>query len=516
MADSVDSIILANNSKMNYESQVIKKPGDFIEKIAFLKKSDYVLLCLFCQEDSKLKDFYELIYIFENPESLELYEVRYELNGCGVSIAEKFPVANLYEREITDGFGVLFEGAYDTRRLFLHASYPEDFHPLKKSFANAPVKTRDNVPEEALYKFKKLEGKGVYEVAVGPVHAGIIEPGHFRFSVIGEAIFNLETRLFYLHRGIEKLAEGKRPSECLKIAESVSGDETVANTVCFCLAAEKIAGITLSLRAETLRGIALEMERVCSLLSDCAGMLTDVAYPVGSSRFMALKEECMRMNKKLFGHRFIRGYIQIGGVSHDIDSTELLVLESFIAEIEESVKEAYISAINSSSVIDRLATTGIIEQHFIKPLNLTGPVARASGSRRDVRADYPYGIYTNKSPDVTSYEAGDVLSRFMLKAEEIMASSRFIKNIIREIPEGEIKSLQTEIPDGCSFAMVEGARGQNLHYLNIKNGLVWRYKVRTASFSNWLSIEHAVMENIVPDFPVINKSLNLSYAGNDL
>ncbi|MDD4127670.1 MAG: NADH-quinone oxidoreductase subunit C, partial [Methanomicrobium sp.] len=259
MADSLNSIMPANNSKMNYLSQIIKKPEDFIEKIVLLKKSEYVLLCLFCQEDSKLKGFYELIYIFENPESLELYEVRYELDGYGVSVADKFPVANLYEREITDGFGIKFEGAYDTRRLFLHASYPEDFHPLKKSFVNGSVKTRDNVSEESLYKFKKLEGKGVYEVAVGPVHAGVIEPGHFRFSVIGEAIFNLETRLFYLHRGIEKLAEGKKPSECLKIAESVSGDETVANTVCFCLAAEKIAGIKLSLRAETLRGIALEM-----------------------------------------------------------------------------------------------------------------------------------------------------------------------------------------------------------------------------------------------------------------
>lgn len=516
MTKKYELIAPANESSAILKSESLENSDELKNRVFELKESGHILLCLFCRESVNQQGIFELIYIFENTESSEIIELFYESCGNAVSISELFSVASLYEREITDGFGIIFEGAYDTRRLFLHAAYPQDFHPLKKSFVNGPVITRDDVPEESLYRFKKLDGKGVYEIAVGPVHAGVIEPGHFRFSVIGEAIFNLETRMYYLHRGIEKLAEGKNPYECIQIAESVSGDETAANTVCFCLAAEKIAGINISCRAETLRGIALEMERVCSLLSDCAGMLTDVAYPVGSSRFMALKEECMRMNKKLFGNRFIRSYIRIGGVSHDIESTELLILESFIAKIERSVHEAYTDAVNSSSVIDRLATTGIIGHGFVKPLNLTGPVGRASGSRRDVRRDYPYGIYKKYSPEIITYNDGDVLSRFMLKAEEIMASSRIIKKIVKEIPEGDIEKTNTDIPDGCALAMVEAARGQNLHYLSIKDGLVWRYKIRTASFTNWLSIEHAVIDNIVPDFPVINKSLNLSYAGNDL
>ncbi|ADN35811.1 NADH dehydrogenase (ubiquinone) 30 kDa subunit [Methanolacinia petrolearia DSM 11571] len=517
MADSCKPTMIANNGVMEHEFHLAEIDTDFGERIEYLKRSGYVLLCLFCREDSATRDLFRLTYIFESQENRRIYEMEYETSGDAISIAEKFPTASLYEREITDGFGILFRGSFDTRRLILHAAYPKDFHPLKKSFCNGPVNVREIVPEEELYKFRRLDGKGVYEVAVGPVHAGIIEPGHFRFSVIGEAIFNLETRLYYLHRGIEKLAEGKKPAECLKIAESISGDESVANAVCFCLAAEKIAGIRPSLRAETLRGIALEMERICSLLSDCAGMLTDVAYPVGASRFMALKEECMRMNRKLFGHRFIRDYITIGGVSGDVGSTDLLLLESFADRIGESVKEAYDSAINSSSVIDRLATTGIIRQSLIRPLNLTGPAARSSGSRRDVRTDYPYGIYNHHTPVVPSHDAGDVLSRFMQKAEEIQASARFIKGITGEMPAGEIKTSGPDIyDDGCAFAMVEGARGQNLHYLEIRDGKIWRYKVRTASFTNWLSIEHAVIGNIVPDFPVINKSLNLSYAGNDL
>ena len=516
MTISPDKGNICEDTAFNYGKEVFKNPDEFRDKITSLKKSGAVLLCLFCLEDYSSKDVFRLIYLFENCFSIEVSEIEFVTEGSARSVAELFPVAFLYEREISDGFGIVFDGSYDKRRLFLHESYPKNFHPLRKSFANGPVKMRDNIPEDELYEFKRLEGKGVYEIAVGPVHAGIIEPGHFRFSVIGETMFNLETRFHYLHRGIEKFAEGKKPDECIKIAESVSGDETVANSACLCLAIEKIAGIEPSLRAEALRGIALEMERVCSLLSDCAGMLTDVGYPIGASPFMVLKEDCMRMNKRLFGHRFIRGYMTTGGVSHNIVSTELLVLESFIGGIEESVKEAFNNAINSSTLIDRLATTGIIEPRFVKPLNLTGPVGRASGSRRDVRADYPYGIYKKFAPELCSSEKGDVLSRFMIKAEDIMASSRLIRRIIHEMHEGEINDLVHRIPDGCAFAMVEGARGQNLTYLNVYEGRVWRYKVRTASFTNWLSLEHAVMNNIVPDFPVINKSLNMSYAGNDL
>lgn len=516
MVNSPDKGNIFDNTAVNYEKIVLPNPAGFKERVISLKESGSVLLCLLCLEDPSSKDVFRLVYLFENFDYMQVSEIEYVTDGSAISVSELFPVASLYEREISDGFGVVFEGSYDRRRLFLHESYPDNFHPLRKSFLNGPVKTRDEIPEEDLYEFKRLEGKGVYEVAVGPVHAGIIEPGHFRFSVIGETIFNLETRFYYLHRGIEKLAEGKKPDECLKIAESVSGDEAASNSVCLCLAVERIAGIKPSLRAEALRGIALEMERICSLLSDCAGMLIDVGYPIGASPFMARKEECMRIIKRLFGHRFMRGYMRIGGVSHDIVSTELLVLESFIAGIEEKVKEAYNNAINSSTLIDRLATTGIIEPRFVRPLNLTGPVGRASGSRRDVRTDYPYGIYKSFTPELFSYDAGDVLSRFMIKSEDIMASARFIRKIICEMPEGEINDINHEIPDGCAFAMVESARGQNLTYLNVYNGRVWRYKVRTASFTNWLSIEHAVMNNIVPDFPVINKSLNLSYSGNDL
>ncbi len=213
------------------------------------------------------------------------------------SISKTCPSACWYEREITDGFGVRFQGAFDTRRLFLHENYPSDFHPLLKSFKNGKIKTQP--PEcQNEYVFKRVDGEGVYQIPVGPVHAGIIEPGHFRFSVIGETIFNLEIRLFFKHRGLEKLAEGKRPQDCVKIAETISGDETVANAVAFCDAVEKICQIAVPSRAAQLRMVLLEIERIYSHLGDLAGMCVDVAYPVGASPYLFSEKKSLGKMKR--------------------------------------------------------------------------------------------------------------------------------------------------------------------------------------------------------------------------
>ncbi len=223
-----------------------------------------------------------------------------------------FSSASWYERKIRDLFGIDFPGAFDRRRLVLHECYPEGgFHPMKKSVPNRPFSPVTAIPPEEEYQFMPVEGgKGVYQIPVGPVHAGIIEPGHFRFSAVGETVVNLEVRMFYKHRGgIEKLAEGgKRPDECVAVAEAVSGDESVANALGFALAVERIAGVAVPGRAEYLRTIYAELERIHSHLGSLAGMLVDVAYPpVGASRFTVLREEIFRLNRDLTGSRFMRG-----------------------------------------------------------------------------------------------------------------------------------------------------------------------------------------------------------------
>jgi len=485
---------------------------EFEAAIPYLSAHKFVLISLFCAEGFA-RSGYTLFYVFERKGSI-LVLLR-NITSQAASIARIFPTAAWFERECRDGFGVEFDGAFDNRRLFLHESYPDHLHPLKKSVCNLPVTMKKEIDITDEYPFRRVEGEGVYQVPVGPVHAGIIEPGHFRFSVIGETIFNLEIRLFYTHRGIEKLSEGKLPRDCVKIAEAVSGDESVANAAGFCMAVERFSGIVVPDRAWHLRTILLELERCCSHLGDQAGMLTDIAFPLGASQFSVLREELFRRNEVLTGSRFMRGMLCIGGTSRDVDTAQLTELAGFLKEFRKRYKIGLKIVLSTPSVIDRFERTGIIKKPLLRPLNITGPAARASGGRVDVRINHPYGLYNRFVPALIPLKDGDVLSRFTIKAAEIMNSLELIGQVIDQITEGSIKS-DSPVSDGYSLALVESARGQNLCWVRVKAGVIERYKVRTASFCNWLAIEHAIAGNILADFPVINKSLNLSYAGTDL
>ncbi|KKH50703.1 NADH-quinone oxidoreductase subunit C [Methanosarcina sp. 1.H.A.2.2] len=496
-----------------------------------LAERKFSLIGLFCAEAFEKKGGFTLFYVFKQagraPALVLVREAEKEKKVP--SVAGTFPSASWFEREIRDGFGLDFAGALDTRRLFLHECYPEDFHPLLKTFKNGPIRPSEFPRKE--YRFRQVKGEGVYQIPVGPVHAGIIEPGHFRFSVIGEPIFSLEIRLFYKHRGIEKLAEGKSPSECVALAEAVSGDESMANATGFCMAVEQVCGIKVPERAERLRAIMLELERVYSLLGDLAGMAVDVGFSLVASPFLILREEAFRQNEKLTGSRFLRGITIPGGLKKDIPDSLLNDLPAFLEKFSRAFETAFERAMSSSSLIDRFATTGVIKKELVSPLNLTGPLARASGCPADTRLDRPYGAYKDFAPELSVRKIGDVFSRFEVKANEVRASADLILRLAEKLPQGPIFAESTGYAGyaghnlreancpgatGYSLALVEAPRGQNLHWVYMKNGLVDRYKVRTASFCNWQVIEHAVLGNIVPDFPLINKSLNLSYAGTDL
>ena len=498
------------------ESYLVVDVAQLPAVIALMAEEQAALIGLFAAEGFDNAGRFTLFYIFEKRGCPDIVVVQHTPAGNRVtSIAEIFASACWFEREVRDGFGIEFDGAFDRRRLFLHEIYPDDFHPLLKSFRNQPFKTRQAIPPEAEYPFKEIEGEGVYQIPVGPVHAGIIEPGHFRFSVIGETVFNLEIRMFYKHRGIEKLAEGKTPEQCVAIAETISGDESVANAAGFCLAVEKIAGTDVPRRARQLRTVLLEMERIYSHLGDMAGMVIDVAYPVGASRFFNLREEIFRQNQRLSGSRFLKGMFCPGGLKKDVPQSALEALDQYLVTFAAEFQGAAGAIRDSTSVIDRFETTGIIEERLVAPLNLTGPAARSCGAALDTRLDHPYGLYPALNLNKRTQAAGDVLARFEVKASEIVDSAGIIQEVLSKMENGEI-CCPFEPVDGYALSLVEAPRGQNLHWVRVQNGVIDRYKVRTASFCNWQAIEHAVMGNIVPDFPVINKSLNLSYAGTDL
>ncbi|APV45180.1 Ni,Fe-hydrogenase III large subunit [Dehalogenimonas formicexedens] len=486
-----------------------------VEAVSVLKtQKDVVLIGLWAAQDFSAEGF-TLFYCFERRGAKDLFVLEVRLVGNrAISIAQEYPIASYFQREVTDGFGIEFSGAFDTRRLFLHEVYGDDFHPLLKSFDGRRQEPSKITPERE-YRFKEISGEGVYEIPVGPVHAGIIEPGHFRFSVIGETIFNLEIRHFWKHRGIEKLAEGKPPDEVIKLAETVSGDESAANACGFAMAIENIAGVSIPRRAWQLRMIALELERIYSHLGDLAGMSVDVAYPVGAAPFFVLREEILRWNAGLTGSRFLKGFIVPGGCARDPAQDDLENLRRYTLSFSARFNEALDGVYDSAWVIDRFETTGIVKRELAAPLNLTGPTARAAGTAIDTRVDHPYGLYEEFKPEVETGESGDVLSRFQVKAGEIEESLRLIGDIIEKTASGAVM-VECRPENGYALSLVEAARGQNLHWVCLKDGRIDRWKIRTSSFCNWLAIQHAVIGNIVPDFPLINKSLNLSYAGNDL
>jgi len=506
----------AGNNRL--ESYIVLPEEDFYNALTALSGKDVILIGLFCSQNFNGHVGFTLLYILERRKYSRIVVIERRLQGLTAgSVAMLFPSACWFEREITDGFGVTFPDAFDKRRLFLHEVYPDDFHPLRKDFKNQSIITRETILTDSEYEFKKMTGDGVYQIPVGPVHAGIIEPGHFRFSVIGETIFNLEIRMFYKHRGIEKLAEGKMPEEVARIAESISGDESVANAIAFSMAVEKICETVVPTRAWQLRTILLEIERIYSHLGDLAGMIVDVAFPRGASRFFVLREQIFRLNNALTGSRFMKGIICPGGLTKDIPLQAIEELTHYLDRFTSGFESALDIVRSTSSVIDRLETTGVIKKELIDLLNITGPAARASGFPIDTRFDHSYGIYGDITPQFHKRiaEKGDVSDRFNIKAAEIGDSVMLIRHLISQLDKGEIRSGM-HYRDGYALSLVEAPRGQNLHWINIKDGVIDRYKVRTASFCNWQAIEHAVLGNIVPDFPLINKSLNLSYAGTDL
>lgn len=430
------------------------------------------------------------------------------------ALAPRIPAANLYEREIHDLFGLTPEGHPDLRRWVLHANWPEGVYPLCKDTDGSIKPPMAHTP----IQFTKVRGGGVYEIPVGPVHAGIIEPGHFRFSVAGEPIINLEAQLYYVHKGLEKLAEGMTFERGFYLAERISGDETYANSLAYCRAIENIAGVTVPLRAEYSRVILAELERLVAHLGDLAGVCVDVAYGFAAFQFRLLRGWTYQIIEETCGSRFMRSVNRLGGLRRDFIAGNEAKIREFMARIRKELTETEKIIKANSMFVDRVEHTGILKHDVAVDLNAVGPAGRAAGIRTDLRKEFPYAAYGRLIFDIPDHQNGDVNCRVNVKLEECFTAIDLVLQALDGMPSGPvITELPPVEPYRFGLGFSEAPRGENLHWIMTgENNTIFRYKIRTPSFCNWPALCLAVKGNIVPDFPLINKSFNLSYAGNDL
>lgn len=461
---------------------------------------------------------YELCYLFTLAERRDWLLLCTDLRGDDRlfhSITPHIHAAKWYEREIRDMFGLIPVGHPDMRRLVRHEHWPKGTHPLKKDFRWDTVLAR----AQGQYAFRHIEGEGVFEVPVGPIHAGIIEPGHFRFSVAGEPIMQLEVRHFWKHRGVEKLFEQMTLTDAVSLAERVSGDTTVGHGLAYCQAAETLLGIEVPPRARYLRSLFLELERIHNHLGDVGAICNDTAYALAHAHCGRMKERILQLNDRLAGSRFLRGVICPGGVGLDLSERQLEDVVAELDAIEPDFAELERILFANASLTDRLETTGVLTEQIAWDHAVVGVVGRASGIDRDIRRDRPFAAYTELQPKVALYRYGDVRARMRVRMDEIHESMRLIREIRRRIPSGLVTATPSRTPGAGEWALsaVEGWRGEILYMVMAgTGGRIHRCKVRDPSFVNWPAIQWAVLGNIIPDFPLINKSFNLSYAGNDL
>ena len=486
-------------------------------RIAGLLRADFgAELALMVGNDRRVeKGTFEVHYLFANDRENWFVHATKELPGddpAVVSLATFYYPASRFEREIKDMFGIEAIGHPDPRPLVRHAFWPKDYFPLRKDAAPPDHFDDDSRP----FPFTPVGGEGVYEIPVGPVHAGIIEPGHFRFSVVGETVIDLKARLYFTHKGTEKLFEGRKPEEGVELAERISGDSTVGHSLAYCQALESLAGTEVPTRARYLRVILLEMERLYNHIADFGSIANDTGLAIAHAHCFRIREQLLRLNKELTGNRLLRDAIVPGGVRYDLpDGLDLSAeLYSILADFNEIVDISFKNTI----LTDRLEGTGQLTTKTAMDHGALGYVARASGIDVDARRDHPSAAYGELDFKVPVYESGDVYARTMIRVEETAQSVALIRQACKRLTTGPLAaSLGQLLPFEPSFGIVEGWRGAIIHWVMVdNNGSLYRVKIKDPSFVNWPMLSFAILKNIVPDFPLINKSFNLSYSGNDL
>jgi Ni,Fe-hydrogenase III large subunit len=433
--------------------------------------------------------------------SLHLSSTIIGSNGSYESLTNDIPYLHIFEREIFEEFGIT----------------PVN-HPWLK-----PVRyshTRYNCENKiSNYPFFIMSGDEIHEVGVGPVHAGVIEPGHFRFMCDGENIHHLEIQLGYQHRGVEELFLNNDIRQQASLAESVAGDTVIGHIIAWASAVESLADISISRRAEAVRCIALELERIGIHIGDLSAISNDIGYLSGNAIFGALRTVVINTTQALCGNRFGRGLIRCGGVAFDIDDSFASQIRSTLNEVAERVTLMSDAFFSDPGVLSRLEKTGVVDNKTANTLGLSGPAARASAIRRDVRADHPFASYKNFPVYARTMEGGDVFSRAYIRYIEIQQSIDLIIEILDNFPD-ESSVIEPEdivTPNALVVSMTEGWRGEIVHCaMTGDDGSVIRYKIKDPSLHNWNALAMSVRRNGISDFPLCNKSFNLSYCGFDL
>lgn len=471
-----------------------------------------------CVDERKESGSFKIFYIFGVPGKNIFIAPFIQLKNTEEfpSIVNSIHEASGYERRIYTFFGLKPVGHPSPRPIILHENWPAGAYPLRKDFDWQTRPEGSGAP----YEFTKVEGEGICEIPVGPVHAGIIEPGHFRFSVAGEEIMLLEPKLGYKHKGIEKLFEVLPQEEKLRLSERISGDSSFSHSLAYCQALESLGDIEVPARAKYLRVIFAELERLANHLGDLGAMMLDTGFNFGGSHGARLRERIIQWSERLAGSRFLRGINAVGGVKKNIAPEAGDDLARDLDKIEKDFNEVIDIAENSSSVLNRLKGTGKLDQEIARDHGVVGVPGRAAGMAADVRKDFPYAAYGKLKLDLAGETGGDVYARFCVRVKEVHSSIALIKEALEKLPADEkILSVQASKFKKSSYVLsaAEGWRGEIVYFVATdKDGEICRVEPRDPSFLNWTVLGHAGKGNVVPDFPLINKSFNLSYSGNDL
>jgi len=412
--------------------------------------------------------------------------------GSFQSLTPELSQAHMFEREIAEQFAIVPVG-----------------HPCLK-----PVRVH---PPEG-HPFSRVDGEECHEVAVGPVHAGIIEPGHFRFQCHGEGILNLEIQLGYQHRGIEKMMEEVSPEGAVLLAESIAGDTVIGHALAHCNIIESLSDIEPPPRAEAIRAIALELERLSNHIGDLGALSTDIGFLPPAAYFGRLRGEFLNLLMEISGNRYGRSLCRPGGVLFDCTQGMIKDFRKRLLFAQKDLKEMSELFFTRSSVLSRLEEIGVVSTKAAKELGLVGPTARASGCGLDVRTDYAFGMYRFYNIPISTVSSGDVHARALIRWLESQRSIEFLLEILDQIPGGDLQIKTPELkPNHMSLALVEGWRGEIMHVaITDSNSRIVRYKIKDPSFHNWMGLPMAVRGAQISDFPLCNKSFNLSYAGHDL
>ncbi|UWU93831.1 NADH-quinone oxidoreductase subunit C [Bradyrhizobium sp. CB1015] len=441
--------------------------------------------------------------------SAEIAVVTYACTaGTFPSVAGRHPPALRLERTIHDLFGLAPTGADDLRPWLDHDVWGKSF-PLSGRNASRHVRP---------YQFLPSEGEALHQVAVGPVHAGIIEPGHFRFTANGEHVVRLEQRLGYTHKGIESLMLGASLEAAAKLANRTSGDSAVAYAFAFARAAEAALDIEVPRRATYLRALMAELERLANHFGDIGAICNDASFALMHAQTGILRERTLRAADAAFGHRLMMDVVVPGGLARDMAPDGIPALRMLLAEIKKVFPRLIELYDNTASLQDRTVTTGIVKADYARQFGAGGYVGRASGRNFDARRTLAYAPYEQLSFEVPVLEAGDVNARVWIRIREVEQSVELIAQILDLIEPGEISSAPPAGRGACEgLALTEAFRGDVLVWLRLDGELrVERCHLRDASWFQWPLLEAAIEGNIIADFPLCNKSFNCSYSGADL